>query len=47
LVAVKVYLPVHHNDPFDRMIICQAIIENIPIITYDNKFSLYMVNVIK
>lgn len=30
-------LPIHHNDPFDRIIICQSIIEDIPIITYDNK----------
>ncbi|MEK7433697.1 MAG: type II toxin-antitoxin system VapC family toxin [Cyanobacteriota bacterium] len=39
-------LPIHHNDPFDRIIICQSVIENIPIITYDNKFSLYDVRII-
>lgn len=40
-------LPVHHNDPFDRIIICQSIMENIPVITYDNKFSLYGVSILK
>jgi PIN domain nuclease of toxin-antitoxin system len=34
-------LPLHHKDPFDRMIICQAIVNNYPIITTDKKFSLY------
>ncbi len=40
-------LPIHHNDPFDRIIICQSIIENISIITYDDKFSLYDVTIMK
>lgn len=40
-------LPVHHNDPFDRIIICQSIIENIPVITYDNKFNFYGVSILK
>ena len=31
----------HHRDPFDRMLIAQAITENIPIISADNKFDLY------
>lgn len=30
-----------HNDPFDRMLICQSIVENIPIISADSKFSWY------
>jgi PIN domain nuclease of toxin-antitoxin system len=34
-------LPLHHKDPFDRMIICQAIVNNYPVITTDKKFSLY------
>ena len=34
-------LPVHHADPFDRMIIAQAISEGIPIVTSDGKFRLY------
>ena len=34
-------LPLHHRDPFDRQIIAQALYEEIPIITSDDKFSLY------
>ncbi len=34
-------LPFHHRDPFDRLIISQAIAEKIPIISSDNKFSMY------
>jgi PIN domain nuclease of toxin-antitoxin system len=34
-------LPLHHSDPFDRQIIAQALSENIPILTCDEKFRLY------
>jgi len=34
-------LPLHHSDPFDRQIIAQAMHERIPIVTCDEKFSLY------
>lgn len=34
-------LPLHHTDPFDRQIIAQALAENIPVVTPDEKFSLY------
>ena len=34
-------LPLHHGDPFDRQIIAQALCEEIPIVTSDDKFSLY------
>lgn len=33
--------PLHHKDPFDRIIISQAITENISLISADPKFSLY------
>lgn len=39
-------LPFYHQDPFDRMLIAQALTENIPIITNDTKFKLYSVTVI-
>lgn len=38
-----VNLPFHHRDPFDRLIISQAIVEEIPIISNDNHFDLYEV----
>lgn len=36
-----VNLPLHHRDPFDRLIISQTIAEDIPVISSDDKFSLY------
>ncbi|WYL98019.2 MAG: type II toxin-antitoxin system VapC family toxin [Gloeotrichia echinulata IR180] len=39
-------LPNYHNDPFDRMLIAQAMIENLIIISRDAQFSQYGVNVI-
>ena len=36
----------HHKDPFDRIIIAQAIAENFTIITKDENFSKYEVNII-
>lgn len=34
-------LPLHHADPFDRHIIAQALAEDIPVVTSDEKFKLY------
>jgi PIN domain nuclease of toxin-antitoxin system len=34
-------LPLHHRDPFDRMIIAQAITENLTVMTEDGNFALY------
>jgi len=34
-------LPFHHKDPFDRMIISQAIVEKMPIISKDDNFKNY------
>jgi PIN domain nuclease of toxin-antitoxin system len=34
-------LPFHHNDPFDRMIIAQSFLENMPIISIDRIFTQY------
>ena len=34
-------LPPYHADPFDRQIIAQAVCERIPVVTCDEKFSLY------
>ncbi len=39
-------LPFHHRDPFDRLLIAQAIIENVPILTRDPLFSEYDCQVI-
>ena len=39
-------LPARHQDPFDRMLISQAIDNDLTIITSDSKFSLYEVKLI-
>lgn len=36
-------LPSHHRDPFDRLIICQAMVESLPIISADAAFDGYPV----
>lgn len=37
-------LPFHYRDPFDRMIIAQAMIENMTVMTQDGFFKMYDVN---
>ncbi len=37
-------LPFHHKDPFDRIIISQAIVENLTIISKDNNFTFYEID---
>jgi PIN domain nuclease of toxin-antitoxin system len=39
-------LPFHHQDPFDRMLISQSIVNNFPLMTDDNKFKSYKCQVI-
>ena len=38
--AVSV-LPFHHRDPFDRMLIAQAMVEQVPIVSGDTAFDAY------
>jgi PIN domain nuclease of toxin-antitoxin system len=38
-------LPYHHNDPFDRLIIAQAIQEGLLLVTKDQVFDAYSVQV--
>ena len=40
-VAQLFELPLHHKDPFDRMIISTAICDDIPVITCDRWFRKY------
>jgi PIN domain nuclease of toxin-antitoxin system len=39
-------LPHHHSDPFDRLLIAQAITESLPILTGDKAFKDYGVKLI-
>ena len=34
-------LPLHHRDPFDRMLIAQALAEDVPVMTCDKEFRRY------
>ena len=39
-------LPSHHRDPFDRMLVAQAQIEGLPILTSDAVFRQYDVDIL-
>ncbi len=39
-------LPFHHRDPFDRMLIAQALVEGLAIVTADRQFQNYGVDLI-
>lgn len=41
---VQAGLPNHHRDPFDRLIIAQALTEGIPVVSSDPAFDAYGVN---
>ena len=40
-------LPLHHKDPFDRMLIAQATLEGLTVVTRDPQFELYGVPLLK
>lgn len=39
-------LPPHHHDPFDRLLIAQAVAEAVPTLTADPRFRDYDVDVV-
>ncbi|MGK7925395.1 MAG: type II toxin-antitoxin system VapC family toxin [Spirulina sp.] len=39
-------LPIAHRDPFDRMIMAQAELEKMPVITYDRAFQTGLIEII-
>jgi PIN domain nuclease of toxin-antitoxin system len=39
-------LPTHHKDPFDRLLISQAIVENMTLVSADKNFAKYQVNLL-
>jgi PIN domain nuclease of toxin-antitoxin system len=40
-------LPLHHRDPFDRMLVAQAQAEGLPLITADKMLASYDVTIIR
>jgi len=39
-------LPFHHKDPFDRLMISQSLVENIPIVSRDSAYRSYPVHLL-
>jgi PIN domain nuclease of toxin-antitoxin system len=37
----------HHRDPFDRLLVAQAQLERVPLVTVDPAFDAYEVEVIR
>ena len=46
-VANLVKLPPIHRDPFDRMLVCQAMQHDLPIVTVDDAICAYTNNVLR
>jgi PIN domain nuclease of toxin-antitoxin system len=42
-LGVVATLPFHHRDPFDRLLVAQAMIEQLPIVSIDSAFDAYSV----
>ncbi|CAN5501553.1 MAG: type II toxin-antitoxin system VapC family toxin [Acidobacteriota bacterium] len=40
-------LPPHHKDPFDRLLISQAIVEDMTLVSSDKRFSDYKVKLLR
>jgi PIN domain nuclease of toxin-antitoxin system len=39
-------LPPHHGDPFDRMLVAQAVSEGLTLVTHDRKLEAYEVSIL-
>ena len=39
-------LPLHHKDPFDRMLVAQAIVEGMVLVTADSRLGKYPVTLL-
>jgi PIN domain nuclease of toxin-antitoxin system len=37
-------LPFHHRDPFDRLLVAQALAEQVPIVSADAAFDAYPIS---
>jgi PIN domain nuclease of toxin-antitoxin system len=44
--AAVEHLPLHHHDPFDRLLVAQALAERMPLVTRDRVFKKYGIEVI-
>lgn len=39
-------LPPHHKDPFDRLLIAQAVVEGLPLVSVDPLFAPYAISIV-
>jgi PIN domain nuclease of toxin-antitoxin system len=39
-------LPRHHDDPFDRMLVAQALSERLTLVTHDGRFAPYAIKIV-
>jgi PIN domain nuclease of toxin-antitoxin system len=42
-LSVICTLPFHHRDPFDRLLLAQALVEQLPVVSADTVFDMYAV----
>ena len=42
-IDIVAMLPLHHRDPFDRLLIAQAMVEQISILSADSAFDTYSI----
>ncbi|MCP4667593.1 MAG: type II toxin-antitoxin system VapC family toxin [Deltaproteobacteria bacterium] len=40
-------LPLHHRDPFDRMLVAQAVVEKLTLVTRDSRLKKYKIPLIE
>jgi PIN domain nuclease of toxin-antitoxin system len=43
---MRVILPDHHRHPFDRLLISQVLLENLPVLSADSQLARYEVEVL-
>jgi PIN domain nuclease of toxin-antitoxin system len=39
--AVLITLPYHHRDPFDRLLVAQAVVDGLPLLSNDTRLDAY------
>jgi len=45
-LKINATIPFYHRDPFDRLIIAQSMVEDIPIVSVDSAFDQYSITLI-
>ena len=43
-ITILSTMPMHHRDPFDRLLIAQCMVEGVPIVSADSFFDSYSVS---